>query len=132
MYIIGSATMGIFGFVYFGMIDTGSSTLIFIAMVLSLIPHDMQYGPQAALIAESFTPQAALQRRFDLLPARFDHRGRARAADRDGAVRHLQIRHAYRDLHPDHRDHLDHRDRVPEGLYGQGRLRRIRRLRTGQ
>ena len=39
------------------MIDTGSSALIFIAMVLSLIPHDMQYGPQAALIAESFTPR---------------------------------------------------------------------------
>jgi MFS family permease len=30
--------------------------LVFIAIVLSLIPHDMQYGPQAALIAESFTP----------------------------------------------------------------------------
>ena len=25
------------------------------AIVVSLIPHDMQYGPQAALIAESFT-----------------------------------------------------------------------------
>jgi len=25
--------------------------------VLSLIPHDMQYGPQAALIAEAFTPR---------------------------------------------------------------------------
>ena len=24
-------------------------------MILSLIPHDMMYGPQAALIAESFT-----------------------------------------------------------------------------
>ena len=51
MYIIGAATMGVFGFIYFGLIDTGSSVLIFIAMVLSLIPHDMQYGPQAALIA---------------------------------------------------------------------------------
>jgi MFS family permease len=57
MYIIGAATMGVFGFVYFGLIDTGSSVLIFIAMMLSLIPHDMQYGPQAALIAESFTPR---------------------------------------------------------------------------
>ena len=57
MYIIGAATMGVFGFIYFGLIDTGSSVLIFIAMVLSLIPHDMQYGPQAALIAESFTPR---------------------------------------------------------------------------
>ena len=30
---------------------------MFIAIVLSLIPHDMQYGPQAALIAEAFTPR---------------------------------------------------------------------------
>jgi MFS family permease len=57
MYILGCAAMGLFGFVYFGMINTGSSVMIFIAMVLSLIPHDMQYGPQAALIAESFTPR---------------------------------------------------------------------------
>jgi MFS family permease len=57
MYIIGCATMGMFGFIYFGLVDTGSSVLIFIAMMLSLIPHGMQYGPQAALIAESFTPR---------------------------------------------------------------------------
>jgi hypothetical protein len=31
--------------------------VVFIAIVLSLIPHDMQYGPQAALIAEAFTPR---------------------------------------------------------------------------
>src|SRR5215469_9758562 len=55
MYIIGAVTTGIFGFVYFGMLDTMSSAVIFFAIVLSLIPHDMQYGPQAALIAESFT-----------------------------------------------------------------------------
>jgi hypothetical protein len=29
--------------------------LIFVAIVLSLVPHAMMYGPQAALIAESFT-----------------------------------------------------------------------------
>jgi MFS family permease len=57
MYIIGCATMGVFGFVYFALLNTGSAALIFVAMVLSLIPHDMQYGPQAALIAESFTPR---------------------------------------------------------------------------
>jgi metabolite-proton symporter len=55
MYTIGAVTVGIFGFVYFGMLDTGSLTVIFIAIVLSLVPHDMMYGPQAALIAESFT-----------------------------------------------------------------------------
>ena len=56
MYLIGVVTMGLFGFVYFGMVDTAVPSLVFIAIVLSLIPHDMQYGPQAALIAESFTP----------------------------------------------------------------------------
>jgi MFS family permease len=57
MYLIGCATMGVFGFVYFGMLGTAAPVVIFAAIVLSLIPHDMQYGPQAALIAESFTPR---------------------------------------------------------------------------
>jgi metabolite-proton symporter len=55
MYLIGAATCGMFGFIYFGMLNTGSLILIFFAIVLSLVPHDMMYGPQAALIAESFT-----------------------------------------------------------------------------
>jgi len=57
MYMIGAATMGVFGFLYFFLLDSGSVTLVFLAIVLSLIPHDMQYGPQAALIAEAFTPR---------------------------------------------------------------------------
>src|SRR5665213_1001647 len=57
MYLLGAFVMGIYGFVYFGLVDTASPTLIFIAIVLSLIPHDMMYGPQAALIAEAFTPR---------------------------------------------------------------------------
>jgi MFS family permease len=57
MYLIGVIAMGIYGFIYFGLIETLSPAAIFIAIVLSLIPHDMQYGPQAALIAESFTPR---------------------------------------------------------------------------
>ncbi|HTV38651.1 MAG TPA: MFS transporter [Xanthobacteraceae bacterium] len=57
MYLIGAAAMGIFGFLYFGMVGTAEPALVFIAIVLSLIPHDLQYGPQAALIAEAFTPR---------------------------------------------------------------------------
>jgi MFS family permease len=57
MYLIGVVTMGLFGFLYFGMIDTAVPWAVFLAIVLSLIPHDMQYGPQAALIAEAFTPR---------------------------------------------------------------------------
>jgi metabolite-proton symporter len=54
IYMLGAVTVGIFGFVYFAMLETGSLPLIFVAIVLSLVPHDMMYGPQAALIAESF------------------------------------------------------------------------------
>src|SRR5205807_3799116 len=57
MYLIGAATVGLFGFLYFGMVDTAIPSAVFIAIVLSLIPHNMQYGPQAALIAEAFTPR---------------------------------------------------------------------------
>ena len=57
MYLIGVVSTGLFGFLYFGMVDTAIPSAVFIAIVLSLIPHDMQYGPQAALIAESFTPR---------------------------------------------------------------------------
>ena len=55
MYITGAVVTGVFGFVYFGLLNTGVAAIIFLAIVLSLIPHDMMYGPQAALIAESFT-----------------------------------------------------------------------------
>jgi MFS family permease len=55
MYLIGAAAMGVFGFIYFAMLDTMVPGWIFLAIVLSLIPHDMMYGPQAALIAECFT-----------------------------------------------------------------------------
>jgi MFS family permease len=57
MYLIGAVACGLFAFLYFGMLDTGNPSAIFIAIVLSLIPHDMMYGPQAALIAEAFTPR---------------------------------------------------------------------------
>src|ERR1700732_5337688 len=55
LYMLGTVAIGVYGFIYFGLLDTGSPTLIFLAIVLSLVPHDMMYGPQAALIAESFT-----------------------------------------------------------------------------
>ncbi len=55
MYMIGAVTTGVFGFIYFALLHTGSEAIIFLAIILSLLPHDMMYGPQAALIAESFT-----------------------------------------------------------------------------
>jgi len=57
MYIIGAVLTGLFGFVYFAMLNTAAPVLIFFAIVLSFVPHDLMYGPQAALIAECFTPR---------------------------------------------------------------------------
>ena len=57
MYMIGAVTVALFGFLYFGMLDSMLPWVAFLAIALSLIPHGMQYGPQAALIAEAFTPR---------------------------------------------------------------------------
>ncbi len=57
VYMFGALLIGVFGWLYFAMLDTKEPLFIFIAIVLSLIPHDIMYGPQAALIAESFTPR---------------------------------------------------------------------------
>ena len=57
MYIIAATIAGLFGFIYFTLLDTRSPILIVIAILLS-VPVTMNlYGPQAALIAESFTPR---------------------------------------------------------------------------
>jgi metabolite-proton symporter len=55
VYILGAGVTAVFGFVYFALLNTRVPSLVFLAVALSLIPHDMMYGPQAALIAECFT-----------------------------------------------------------------------------
>jgi MFS family permease len=54
IYMLGAAATGLYGFVYFGLLDTRAPALVFLAIAFSLLPHDLMYGPQAALIAESF------------------------------------------------------------------------------
>jgi metabolite-proton symporter len=54
MYGIGIVCTALFAFPYFGLLDTKVAWLVLVGIVVSLIFHDMQYGPQAALIAESF------------------------------------------------------------------------------
>ncbi|WP_336490809.1 MFS transporter [Methylobacterium nigriterrae] len=56
MYLIGAATMLLFAFPYYWMLNTAVPAVIVVAVMLSLVVHDMQYGPQAAFIAESFPP----------------------------------------------------------------------------
>jgi MFS family permease len=57
MYLISAAATGLIGFPYFAMLGTAIPSVVFIAIVLSFIPVLMQYGAQAALIAEAFTPR---------------------------------------------------------------------------
>jgi MFS family permease len=57
MFMLGCVIMGIFGFVYFALLDTMNPTIIFIAISISLLPVMTLYGPEAALIAEAFSPR---------------------------------------------------------------------------
>jgi MFS family permease len=57
VYIIGSILTGLYGFIYFALLNSLVPALIVIAIILAFIPHDIMYGPQAALIAEGFTPR---------------------------------------------------------------------------
>ncbi|WP_035461970.1 MFS transporter [Alicyclobacillus macrosporangiidus] len=54
MYAIGAVLVLLYAYPYFWLVNTGVAALAFIAIVISLIPHDFLYGPQAALIAENF------------------------------------------------------------------------------
>jgi MFS family permease len=57
MFILGVALSGLSGFLYFAGFASGSPVIIFLVIVLTLIPHGLQYGPEAALISENFTPR---------------------------------------------------------------------------
>ena len=54
MYGIGIVCTALFAFPYFGLLNTKVAWLVLVAIVVSLVFHDMQYGGQAALIAERF------------------------------------------------------------------------------
>jgi MFS family permease len=54
VYVTGAVIAGLFAFPYFYVLTHGGQVWIFIVVVLSMIIHAMMYGPQAALIGESF------------------------------------------------------------------------------
>jgi MFS family permease len=54
VYLAGAILAGLFAFPYFAVLTHGGQVPIFIAVVLSMVVHSMMYGPQAALIGESF------------------------------------------------------------------------------
>jgi MFS family permease len=57
IYMLGMIAMGVFGFVYFAMLNSLVPSLVFLGIVLSFAVHGILFGPQAALIAECFTPR---------------------------------------------------------------------------
>jgi metabolite-proton symporter len=57
VYIGGCILVAVFTFGYFALLDTKVPGLVFLAVALSFIPVMTMYGPQAALIAEAFTPR---------------------------------------------------------------------------
>jgi MFS family permease len=57
MYMIGCVFVAVFGFIYFALLNTKLPALIFVAVALSGLPIMTMYGPEAALIAESFSPR---------------------------------------------------------------------------
>jgi metabolite-proton symporter len=54
MYALGIIGTAAYAFPYYGLLNTQRPGLVLLAIVLSLVFHDMQYGPQAALISENF------------------------------------------------------------------------------
>jgi MFS family permease len=54
IYTLGAVAIGVFAFPYFYVLTHGSAATIFVVVVLSMIIHAMMYGPQAAMIGESF------------------------------------------------------------------------------
>ena len=54
VYTAGAVIVGLFAFPYFYVLTHGGQASIFVVIVLSMIIHAMMYGPQAALIGESF------------------------------------------------------------------------------
>jgi MFS family permease len=54
VYLGGALALGAFAFPFFGMIDTGHTWMIWLAVVAGLVVHAAMYAPQAAFFSELF------------------------------------------------------------------------------
>ncbi|MFD3441345.1 MFS transporter [Streptomyces sp. NPDC058685] len=57
VYGVSAAAAGVWPFLFFPMIGGGSWPLLVVGVVVALALHSLMYGPQAAFIAEQFTPR---------------------------------------------------------------------------
>jgi len=54
VYGTGIVLIGVFAFPYYGLLNSKQSGYVLLGIVISLVLHDIMYGPQAALISETF------------------------------------------------------------------------------
>ncbi|MHC5257653.1 MFS transporter [Streptomyces sp. UC4497] len=57
LYGCSAVGAGVWPFVFFGMVDGGSWGLLVLGVIVALILHSLMYGPQAAFVAEQFSPR---------------------------------------------------------------------------
>jgi MFS family permease len=119
MYMTGCVFMGVFGFIYFAMLNTRIPSVVFVAIALSLLPVMTQYGPEAALIAESFTPRLRYSGVIPRLPARLRHSRRSFTINCNLAFRDLSLDPTNSVIHSCLRDHRHRLYSVADGLYEQ-------------
>lgn len=54
IYLLGAAGIGVWGFVFFSLVNTRNFAATVIAVVVGLLFHGAMYGPQAAFLSELF------------------------------------------------------------------------------
>ncbi|WP_055591514.1 MFS transporter, partial [Peterkaempfera griseoplana] len=54
VYLVGAVGVGVWAFVFFGMVDTRSFTSMVVAITVGLVFHSAMYAPQAAFFSELF------------------------------------------------------------------------------
>jgi MFS family permease len=58
VYLFGAAGVGVWAFVFFRLLDTGTFFLAVVAITVGLLFHGAMYGPQAAFFSELFGTKA--------------------------------------------------------------------------
>ncbi|MFC4585143.1 MFS transporter [Sphaerisporangium corydalis] len=54
VYAAGAVLLAVIAFPYFILLNTAITAVVLVTIILAQVQHSMEYGPQAALIAESF------------------------------------------------------------------------------
>jgi MFS family permease len=54
LYLLGAVGVGVWGFVFFGLLDDMTTGSVFLAIIVGLLFHSLMYSPQAAFFSELF------------------------------------------------------------------------------